>query len=62
MCDHTKLNYECGHSVYRVKAWCVKYQDTHVPCGSNPIEMLVFTTLIMRKHSVADMILVERSS
>ena len=58
---HTQVDYECGDPLYIVKAWCTKYQDTHIPCGSNPIERSVYIINVTGLHSVANLICVERS-
>jgi hypothetical protein len=39
MCDYTQVEYACGHLRYTVKAWCVKYQETHKRCPANVIAM-----------------------
>jgi hypothetical protein len=41
MCDYTQVEYACGHLRYTVKAWCVKYQETHKRCPANVIAMSV---------------------
>lgn len=35
MCDYTQVQYKCTHVRYVVKAWCTKYQQTHVRCPAN---------------------------
>ncbi|KAF1813954.1 hypothetical protein P152DRAFT_299083 [Eremomyces bilateralis CBS 781.70] len=37
MCDYTQVEYACGHLRYTVKAWCVKYQETHRRCPANVV-------------------------
>lgn len=37
MCDYTQVNYQCGHVRYIVKAWCVRYQQTHERCAPNVV-------------------------
>lgn len=32
MCPFTQVHYKCGHRVYTVRAWCEKYERTHVRC------------------------------
>ena len=32
MCDYTRVEYKCGHVRYTVRAWCVRYEQTHVRC------------------------------
>lgn len=61
MCDHNRVIYGCGCSIYVVKGWCDKYALSHKPCGAHPITMLVSITFTMRGYSVTDTILAERS-
>ncbi|EMC98501.1 hypothetical protein BAUCODRAFT_67388 [Baudoinia panamericana UAMH 10762] len=35
MCDYTQVEYKCGHLRFTVRAWCVRYQETHVRCAPN---------------------------
>ncbi|KAF1834366.1 hypothetical protein BDW02DRAFT_498509 [Decorospora gaudefroyi] len=35
MCDYTQVQYKCNHFRYVVKAWCTKYQQTHIRCPPN---------------------------
>lgn len=37
MCDYTKVEYACYHLRYTVRAWCVKYQETHKRCPANVV-------------------------
>lgn len=37
MCDHTQVEYTCGHVRYLVRAWCVKYEKTHIRCPANVV-------------------------
>ncbi|EON66801.1 hypothetical protein W97_06203 [Coniosporium apollinis CBS 100218] len=37
MCDYTQVEYSCGHLRYTVRAWCVKYQETHKRCPANVV-------------------------
>ncbi|EME84067.1 uncharacterized protein MYCFIDRAFT_152346 [Pseudocercospora fijiensis CIRAD86] len=37
MCDYTKVEYACGHLRYTVRAWCIKYQETHKRCPANVV-------------------------
>ncbi|KAF2165311.1 hypothetical protein M409DRAFT_24161 [Zasmidium cellare ATCC 36951] len=37
MCDYTKVEYACGHLRYTVRAWCLKYQETHKRCPANVV-------------------------
>ncbi|KAF2720190.1 hypothetical protein K431DRAFT_227085 [Polychaeton citri CBS 116435] len=37
MCDYTKVEYSCGHVRYLVRAWCVRYQETHRRCPPNVV-------------------------
>lgn len=63
MCNHAEVEYKCGHPIYFVKAWCNRYQDTHIPCGPNPIERWVSIIIfVIRKHDVTELAFVERSS
>ena len=32
MCPFTQVRYKCGHQVYTVRAWCEKYERTHIRC------------------------------
>ncbi|KAH7394839.1 hypothetical protein BKA66DRAFT_599656 [Pyrenochaeta sp. MPI-SDFR-AT-0127] len=32
MCDYTQVHYNCFHLRYTVRAWCIKYQETHKRC------------------------------
>lgn len=32
MCPFTQVHYKCGHRVYTVRAWCDRYERTHVRC------------------------------
>ena len=38
MCDHKKNIYLCGHSIYKVLAWCIQYQQRRVRCDPNPVK------------------------
>ncbi|RMZ67642.1 hypothetical protein GMOD_00001598 [Pyrenophora seminiperda CCB06] len=42
MCDYTQVQYKCTHVRYVVRAWCTKYQTTHVRCPANVTAVLVF--------------------
>ena len=46
MCDYTQVEYACGHLRYTVRAWCVKYQETHKRCPANVVAMFVLKSLI----------------
>ena len=46
MCDHTAVIYTCGCSRYIVKAWCTKYQEKHIPCSANAVEVSVSVIFI----------------
>ncbi|TID15221.1 hypothetical protein E6O75_ATG08474 [Venturia nashicola] len=35
MCDYTQVEYTCTHTRYTVRAWCIKYQETHKRCPAN---------------------------
>ncbi|EME45236.1 hypothetical protein DOTSEDRAFT_61794 [Dothistroma septosporum NZE10] len=37
MCEYTKVEYACGHLRYTVRAWCIKYQETHRRCPANVV-------------------------
>ncbi|KAH0257595.1 hypothetical protein KCU91_g16282, partial [Aureobasidium melanogenum] len=37
MCDYTKVEYCCGHLRYTVRAWCVRYQESHKLCPPNVV-------------------------
>ncbi|KAL2350130.1 hypothetical protein BJ546DRAFT_860929 [Cryomyces antarcticus] len=37
MCDYTQVEYRCGHLRYIVRAWCVKYPETHKRCPANVV-------------------------
>jgi hypothetical protein len=37
MCDYTQVQYKCSHLRYTVRAWCTKYQQTHVRCRVNVV-------------------------
>lgn len=43
MCDYTKRTYQCGHVRFVVKAWCVRYQQTHERCPPNVVATFVIT-------------------
>lgn len=45
MCDYTQVNYKCGHVRYLVKAWCIRYQQTHERCAPNVVAVYVFSLL-----------------
>lgn len=49
MCNHKEIKYKCGCSIYEVEAWCEKYQQTHVPCGPNPIKKSV--SIVVTQHT-----------
>lgn len=40
MCDYTQVEYSCGHLRYTVRAWCVKYQETHKRCPANVVAIV----------------------
>jgi hypothetical protein len=52
MCDYTQVEYACGHQRYTVKAWCVKYQETHKRCPANVIAMSVATFVLFQASNV----------
>ncbi|KAM0716596.1 hypothetical protein Q7P37_008041 [Cladosporium fusiforme] len=37
MCDYTQVEYACGHLRFTVRAWCIKYQETHKRCPPNVV-------------------------
>ncbi|KAF1343668.1 hypothetical protein BDV97DRAFT_305684 [Delphinella strobiligena] len=37
MCDYTQVEFRCGHIRYTVRAWCVKYQESHKRCPPNVV-------------------------
>ncbi|KAG9666518.1 hypothetical protein KCV03_g10405, partial [Aureobasidium melanogenum] len=37
MCDYTKVQYRCDHLRYTVRAWCVRYQESHKRCPPNVV-------------------------
>lgn len=39
MCDYTQVEFKCKHLRYTVRAWCVKYQETHKRCPPNVVAM-----------------------
>lgn len=41
MCDYIQVQYKCGHLRFIVKAWCVKYQETHIRCPVNVVALWV---------------------
>ena len=41
MCDYTVYRKKCGHYLYLVKAWCLRYQQNHKRCPPNVIEFNV---------------------
>ncbi len=60
MCEHKKVKYKCGHSIYYVKAWCHKYYyQTLLPCGPNPVEKSVFTVVVTWAHCEAKLIFLQ---
>jgi len=60
MCEHKKVKYKCGHSIYHVNAWCYKYHyQTLLPCGPNPVEKSVFTVVVIWAHCEAKLIFLQ---
>ncbi|SMR48256.1 unnamed protein product [Zymoseptoria tritici ST99CH_1A5] len=37
MCEYTKVEYACGHLRFTVRAWCIKYQESHKRCPANVV-------------------------
>ncbi|KAH9816359.1 hypothetical protein Tdes44962_MAKER05626 [Teratosphaeria destructans] len=37
MCDYTQVEYGCGHLRWTVRAWCIRYQETHKRCPANVV-------------------------
>jgi len=60
MCEHKKVKYKCGHSIYHVNAWCHKYcYQTLLPCGPNTVEKSVFTVVVIWAHCEAKLIFLQ---
>jgi len=45
MCEHKKVKYKCGHSIY--------HYQTLLPCGPNPVEKSVFIVVVIWAHCEA---------
>jgi len=58
MRDYTEVKHKCQHRKYIVKAWCTKYQDTHIRCAPNVIEMSV--PIILSIHRLAKIGFIEK--
>ena len=57
MCDYTQVSYSCGHIRYIVKAWCVRYQQTHKICPPNVVATYVIAPLrriLLMSDTLAD--------
>ncbi len=52
---------KCGDRIYLVKGWCDTYARTRLPCGPNPVEMLVFIIVVMKAHREAKFLIAGRS-
>lgn len=57
MCEHKKVKYACGHSIYHVNDWC-RYLIL-LPCDPNPVEKSVFIVVVIWAHCKAKLIILQ---